>query len=75
VQAAAASPQAIWFYVEAFGVRRVVLPRVLTVAEIAAIAECLEAVFPAIPYGIDLIGGPRLETDPAVCKAFRPGSR
>ena len=31
----------------------------------SAIAECLDAVFPAIPYCIDLIGGPRLETDPA----------
>lgn len=38
----------------------------------AAIAECLQAVFPAIPYCIDLIGGPRLETDPAQCVAFRP---
>lgn len=38
----------------------------------SAIAECLAAVFPAIPYCIDLIGGPRLETDPAVCRAFRP---
>lgn len=38
----------------------------------AAIAECLQAVFPAIPYCIDLIGGRRLETDPAVCVAFRP---
>lgn len=38
----------------------------------AAIAECLAAVFPAIPYCIDLIGGPRLDTDPAVCVAFRP---
>jgi molybdopterin adenylyltransferase len=38
----------------------------------SAIAECLGAVFPAIPYCIDLIGGPRLETDPAVCLAFRP---
>jgi molybdopterin adenylyltransferase len=37
-----------------------------------AIADCLDAVFPAIPYCIDLLGGPRLETDPAVCKAFRP---
>jgi len=37
-----------------------------------AIGECLEAVFPAIPYCIDLIGGPRLETDPAACVAFRP---
>ena len=38
----------------------------------SAIGECLDAVFPAIPYCIDLIGGPRLETDPAVCVAFRP---
>jgi len=38
----------------------------------SAIAECLDAVFPAIPYCIDLIGGPRLETDPSVCAAFRP---
>jgi len=37
VQAAAANPDAINFYAEAFGVRRVVLPRVLTVAEITAI--------------------------------------
>ncbi len=38
----------------------------------SAIAECLAAVFPAIPYCIDLIGGPRFETDPTVCVAFRP---
>jgi len=37
-----------------------------------AIAECLDAVMPAIPYCIDLIEGPRLETDPAVIEAFRP---
>ncbi|MCC5991792.1 MAG: U32 family peptidase [Rhodobacteraceae bacterium] len=37
VQAAAANPDAINFYAEAFGVRRVVLPRVLSVEEIAAI--------------------------------------
>ncbi len=39
-----------------------------------AIETCLAAVFPAIPYCIDLIGGPRLETDPAVMPVFRPGS-
>jgi molybdopterin adenylyltransferase len=39
-----------------------------------AIRQCLEAVFPAIPYCLDLIGGARLETDPAVIEAFRPGS-
>lgn len=37
VQAAASSPEAIQFYVREFGVRRVVLPRVLTVREIAAL--------------------------------------
>ncbi len=39
-----------------------------------AIRENLEAVFPAIPYCIDLIGGPRLETNEAVMKVFRPKS-
>lgn len=38
----------------------------------SAIADCLDAVFPAIPYCVDLIGGPRLETNPAACVAFRP---
>jgi molybdopterin adenylyltransferase len=37
-----------------------------------AIAECLEAVFPAIPYCIDLIDGPRLTTNPARLVSFRP---
>ena len=37
-----------------------------------AIRENLEAVFPAIPYCIDLIGGPRLETIPGAMKAYRP---
>jgi molybdopterin adenylyltransferase len=37
-----------------------------------SIRECLEAVFPAIPYCIDLIGGPRLKTNEDVIKAFRP---
>ena len=39
-----------------------------------AIRTCLLAVLPAIPYGIDLIGGPRLDTDPAVARSFRPAS-
>jgi len=38
----------------------------------SAIADCLGAVMPAIPYCIDLIEGPFLETDPEVCKVFRP---
>jgi molybdopterin adenylyltransferase len=38
----------------------------------SSIRECLDAVMPAIPYCIDLIGGPRLETNPAFCVAFRP---
>ena len=37
-----------------------------------AIKETLDGVFPAVPFCIDLIGGPRIETDEAVCKAFRP---
>jgi molybdopterin adenylyltransferase len=37
-----------------------------------SIRENLEAVFPAIPYCIDLLGGPRLETNEAVMRAFRP---
>ena len=37
-----------------------------------AISECLDAVFPAIPYCIDLLGGPYIETDEARLKAFRP---
>lgn len=39
----------------------------------SAIRTCLDAVFPAIPYCIDLIEGPRLDTDPTRCRAFRPG--
>ncbi len=51
-----------------------------------AIAETLEGlrdadgqsvvsgIFAAVPYCIDLIGGPYLETRPEVCKAFRPKS-
>lgn len=37
-----------------------------------AIRECLDAVFPAIPYCIDLIEGPYLETNPEVMPVFRP---
>jgi molybdopterin adenylyltransferase len=49
-----------------------------------AIAETLEGlpgatpavpgIFTAVPYCIDLIGGPYLETDETICKAFRPKS-
>ena len=38
----------------------------------AAIRDCLLAVMPAVPYCVDLIGGPRLDTNPAVVTAFRP---
>ncbi len=47
-----------------------------------AIAETLEGlpratppvhgIFAAVPYGVDLIGGPYIVTDSALCKAFRP---
>ena len=49
-----------------------------------AIAETLQGlpdldppvsgIFAAVPYCIDLIGGPYIETDPDLCKAFRPKS-
>jgi molybdopterin adenylyltransferase len=49
-----------------------------------SIAETLEGlpnaqppapgIFAAVPYCVDLIGGPYIETDPAVCNAFRPKS-
>jgi len=35
-------------------------------------AVLMAGIFAAVPYCIDLIGGPYLETDEAVCKAFRP---
>jgi molybdopterin adenylyltransferase len=37
-----------------------------------AIRECLDAVFPAVPYCVDLIGGPYLTTDESRVAAFRP---
>ena len=37
-----------------------------------SIKECLDAVFPAIPYCIDLMEGPFLECNEEVIKAFRP---
>ena len=39
-----------------------------------AIKETLDGVFPAVPYCLDLIGGPYVETNAEVCKAFRPKS-
>ena len=37
-----------------------------------SIRECLDAVFPAVPYCVDLIGGRYMVTDEKVIKAFRP---
>lgn len=37
-----------------------------------SIATCLDAIFAAVPYCLDLIGAARIETDPAVIAAFRP---
>ena len=38
----------------------------------SAIDDCLRAVFPAVPYCIDLMEGPRLETKPDFISCFRP---
>ncbi|MCL2916488.1 molybdopterin adenylyltransferase [Shewanella corallii] len=40
-----------------------------------SIRECLDAVFPAIPYCIDLMEGPFLECDEEVIKPFRPKAK
>lgn len=37
-------------------------------------SQAVAGIFSAVPYCVDLIGGPYLETDDAVCKAFRPKS-
>jgi molybdopterin adenylyltransferase len=37
-----------------------------------AIRETIDEIFAAVPYCIDLIGGPYIETDPEVVDAFRP---
>ncbi|HBK87042.1 MAG: molybdopterin adenylyltransferase [Cyclobacteriaceae bacterium] len=39
-----------------------------------SIRQCLDAVFPAIPYCLDLLDGPYLECNELVIKAFRPPS-
>ena len=36
--------------------------------------QIVGGIFAAVPYCVDLIGGPYMETNPAVCKAFRPKS-
>jgi molybdopterin adenylyltransferase len=37
-----------------------------------SIRECLDAVFPAVPYCIDLLEGPYLEVNESVINVFRP---
>ncbi len=51
VQAAAATPEAISFYAQAFGVRRVVLPRVLSVQEIAGLNRAIDVETEAFVFG------------------------
>lgn len=40
-----------------------------------SIRECLDAVFPAVPYCIDLIGGAYMEVNEEVISAFRPKAK
>jgi molybdopterin adenylyltransferase len=35
-------------------------------------SQAVAGIFAAVPYCVDLIGGPYMETNDAVCKAFRP---
>ena len=41
----------------------------------SAIRQCLDAVFPAVPYCLDLIGAAYLEADPEVIAVFRPKAK
>jgi len=45
-----------------------------TLEGLPAATPPVHGIFAAVPYCIDLIGGPYLETDEALCKAFRPKS-
>lgn len=51
VQAGASSPEAIRFYCEAFGIKRVVLPRILTIPEIRALTEGVACEIEAFVFG------------------------
>ena len=51
VQGGASSPEAIRFYCESFGIKRVVLPRILTVAEIAGIHRQIPCEIEAFIFG------------------------
>jgi molybdopterin adenylyltransferase len=45
-----------------------------TLAGLPAEDRPVHGIFAAVPYCVDLIGGPYIETDAAICKAFRPKS-
>jgi len=45
-----------------------------TLAGLPEAVPPVHGIFAAVPYCVDLIGGPYIETDPAICKAFRPKS-
>jgi putative protease len=51
VQAAAGTPEAIGFYASRFGVRRVVLPRILSIPEIAALVREIDVEVEAFAFG------------------------
>ena len=43
-----------------------------TLQGLPELAPPVPGIFAAVPYCVDLIGGPYIETDSSVCKAFRP---
>ena len=45
-----------------------------TLQGLTAAAPPVPGIFAAVPYCIDLLGGPYIETDETVCKSFRPKS-
>ena len=40
-----------------------------------SIREILDRIFASIPYCVDLIGGPYIDTNPELIKSFRPGNK
>ena len=45
-----------------------------TLTGLPELSPPMQGIFAAVPYCVDLIGGPYLETDESVCKVFRPKS-
>jgi hypothetical protein len=61
-------------FIEVPDVRDFAIAQTLEGLKDAEGATVVPGIFAAVPYCVDLIGGPYLETRDEVCKAFRPAS-